>query len=427
MLFKSVTILNEQFDIEKKIDVRIEDGIIKTISQDRLEPLAHERVIDGKHRLLLPGFANVHCHVPMTLLRGRGEGLDLWTWLSTAIFPFEAKMTAADMKIGTRLGLLEMIRSGITTFTDMYLNIDAIADVVRESKMRANLCFGISAGEGTFKERRGVQESLDLLKSLGHNDGRVRVDLGLHAEYTSDEDTVRGVATLAKEYDLIVHTHVSETKNEHQGSIDRHGMTPLAWLKHCGILDNPVIAAHCVFVTKEDLQLMAAADVTPVHCISSNLKLGSGVADLDAWQKAGISYAIGTDGAASNNNLNFFEELHLVSLVHKGVSEDPTFLKPKELLAAATIRGYEAQRRESAGLIKEGYAADLILIDLDKPHLVPANDLSSHLCHSAQAEDVVMTMVGGDVLYEDGEFMTLDAEKIVAEARQATEAILSRI
>lgn len=427
MLFKSVTILNEHFDIEKDVDVRIEDGKIKEISKDRLEPYDATRIIDGKHRLLIPGFANVHCHVPMTLLRGRGEGLDLWTWLTTAIFPFEAKMTADDMKIGTRLGLLEMIRSGITTFTDMYLNIGAIAEAVAESKLRANLCFGLSAGEEPFDQRRGVKETLDLLKTVGTNQGRVKVDLGLHAEYTSDEETVRGVAALAKEHQLIVHTHISETKNEHQGSIERHGMTPLAWLNHCGILENPVIAAHCVYVTAEDLKLMAEKDVTPVHCISSNLKLGSGVADIGAWQKAGIPYAIGTDGAASNNNLNFFEELHLVSLVHKGVTKDPTFLQPKELLAAATVRGYASQKRTNAGLIKEGYDADLVLIDLDKPHLVPENDLASHLCHSAQAEDVCMTMVGGDILYEDGTFTTLDEEKILAEARQATKEILARI
>jgi 5-methylthioadenosine/S-adenosylhomocysteine deaminase len=428
MLFQSVTILNETFDITRDVDVRITGEKIEKISSSRLTPLPGERVLSGKRKLLMPGFANLHCHVPMTLLRGRGEGLDLHSWLTTEIFPFEAVMTPDDMQIGTALGLLEMIASGITTFTDMYFEICDMADVIEQSGMRVNLCHGISAGDGAFLQRKGVQDTLRLLERTGDNLGRVRVDMGLHAEYTSDEATVRGVADLAKEHGMIVHTHVSETGSEHLECKKRHGgLTPIGWLSHCGVLDNPVIAAHCVYVEEADLQIMAERDVTPVHCISSNLKLGSGVADLAAWKNAGLEYALGTDGTASNNNLNFLEELHLVSLVHKGFTGDPTFLSPKELLYRATRGGCLAQKRPESGLVKEGMDADLILIDFDRPHLLPGDDLTSHLCHSAQAGDVFMTIAGGDILYEDGEFLTLDRERIMREAELATDAIVKRV
>ena len=172
---------------------------------------------------------------------------------------------------------------------------------------------------------------------------------------------------------------------------------------------------------------MANADVTPVYCISSNLKLGSGVARIGDWKRAGLSCALGTGGAASNNNLNFFKEMHLVSLVHKGVVGDPTFLQPKELLHAASRAGYLAQRRPNGGLMKEGFDADLVVIDLDRPHLLPENDIASHLVHSAQATDVYMTMVGGDVLYENGEFKTLDKERIMADAKRVTGEVLARM
>lgn len=427
MLFSAITILNEHFDIEKNVDVRIKDGKIATISKTPLEVETGERVISGAGKLLMPGLANLHCHVPMTLLRGRGEGLDLWSWLSTAIFPFEAQLTEDDIKVGTRLGLLEMIASGVTTFTEMYFEIAGIIDVLEASKIRANVCHGVNASPEPFAERKGIIDTLQMVKRLGDNRGRVRVDMGLHAEYTSDEVTVRGIADIAREHDLIVHVHISETANEHRQCIERHNMTPIAWMQHCGVLDSPVIAAHCVHVSDDDLATMAGAKVTPVHCISSNLKLGSGVARLGDWEKAGITYAIGTDGAASNNNLNFFEEMHLVSLVHKGVSGDPTFLQPKALLKAATRAGYLAQRRPDGGLIKEGFAADLAVIDLDRPHLLPENDLASHLVHSAQATDVYMTIVGGDVLYENGEFKTIDAERAMADAKRVTAAILARM
>lgn len=409
-------------------DVRIDAGRIAAVSDEALAPLGGERVYNGSGKLLIPGLVNAHCHVPMTLLRSRGHGMTLQRWLFDAIFPFEAKMTAKDMRIGTKLGLLEMIASGVTSFSDMYMYIVDIADTCVDAGMRANLCYGVGSADEPFASRRGVKETLELIDWI-KRDGRsdyITVDAGLHAEYTSDEDTVRNLAAFAKEYGLQVHTHLSETAFEHNTCLETRGMTPLQWFDHCGLLENKVQVAHAVHVTDRDLALMQKKQVTPVHCPSSNLKLGSGIADIPAWLDAGLPFGIGTDGAASNNNLNLLEELHLASMVQKGHRMDPLVFDVDDLAAAAFKNGYRLQGREG-GAIEAGLPADLAVIDLNRAHLTPADDPLALLFHAAQASDVCLTMAAGKVLYEDGEYKTLDEEKILAEAADAVKAILTRL
>ena len=409
-------------------DVLIQNGSIAAVSSERLDVPAGTRIYDGQDKLLLPGLVNAHCHIPMTLLRSRGHGLNLQRWLTEAIFPFEAKMTANDMRIGTKLGLLEMVAGGVTSFSDMYMYIVDIADECLNAGIRANLCYGIGSGDEPFENRRGVQETLALLDWV-QKDNRadyITVDAGLHAEYTSDEETVRAVAAFAAEHNLSVHTHLSETRFEHEQSLERHGMTPLAWFEHCGLLHNKTQVAHAVHISADDIALMQTRNVVPVHCPGSNLKLGSGIADIPAWQAAGLPFAVGTDGAASNNNLNQLEELHLASMIQKGYRFDPLQLDVEALMSAAFENGYRVQGR-AGGQILPDLPADLFVLDLDRPHLIPADDPLALLFHSAQASDVCLTMAAGKILYENGEFKTLDAERIKAESAQAVKSLLARI
>ncbi len=383
---------------------------------------AFHREIDGAGKVLMPGLVNSHTHIPMTLMRGYGGGCDLQTWLNDYIFPAEGKLDSRAVRAGTALALMELIASGCTCLNDMYYFCDDIVAEVLNAGLSANLSRSVTCFEPveqaadfpSCREMRGVVERWN-----GYGSGQIMVDASIHGEYTSFLAPAiwTYLGEYAKEQGIGMHIHVSETRSEHEACIARHGKTPMQTLNDYGVWDVRAVAAHCVWCTPEDLALMAEKGISVAHNPVSNLKLGSGVADVPAMLKAGINVTLATDGVSSNNSHDLFEEIKTAAILHKGVSHDPMVITPWESLKMATANGAKALGRNT-GMIQEGKTADLILLDFDRPHLLPCHDVVENLVFSARGSDVVMNMARGRVIYENGVFVTLDAEKVKAEVTQ---------
>ena len=383
---------------------------------------SYDVVKDFSNKLLMPGLINTHCHAAMTMLRGLGTDLPLHEWLFEKMMPVEDRFTAESIRAASELALLEMISTGTTSFCDMYFINEATILPCLEAGIKANICRPMQSFDpADVYERMTRKLEADALfnEFNGAGGGRILIDDSIHAEYTCSEAIVRAHAATAKERGTRMHIHLSETKRETDACIEKYGKTPARWFADLGVFDVVAYAAHCVWVNDDDIALMAEKGVSVMHNPSSNMKLGSGFMPIVKMQKAGINIALGTDGAASNNNLNMFEELHLASIIHKGFLLDSTVTKCPDTLRMATLNGAKLQGRADTGALKVGNAADIIAIDMDKPHLFPNNDTVGLICYSAQGSDVCMTMVDGKILYENGEFLTMDRDKVMANARAA--------
>ena len=382
----------------------------------------YERRKNMHGRLLMPGLINCHSHIPMVLMRGVGSGLPLHEWLFDTIFPIEDRLVREDIAAASRFALLEMIAGGTTSFSDMYFFPEETVCAVAEAGVRANLnrCVQCFDDNQTPEENRQIKESLALFEKYhGAADDRIRIDFSIHAEYTCKPRIARAYSALCAERGARMHIHLSETEREVRECVERYGVSPVRWFEQMGTFESPTAAAHCVAVSAEDRAILRAHNVSVIHNPTSNLKLGSGFAPVREMLDEGINVALGTDGTASNNNLNVFEEMHLAAIMHNGYHCDPTRISDTEVLDMATVNGARLQGRDDVGVLAVGKKADLIAIDLSKPHLYPNFDPLALLTCSAQAGDVCMTMVDGKILYENGEFLTLDAEKIKAQMRAA--------
>ena len=379
-------------------------------------------VIDGKciaeirerdcepDKLVMPGLVNCHGHTAMTLVRGLGGGLPLQRWLKEAIFPVEAKMTAKDVRAGAVWGIMEMLSGGTTCVADMYdfpgeMGVALLEFGMKGRTCRVGLSFVPGRLEDCIKSCRSWNEWID--RDI-HDD--VYDDICIHSEYLTDEKFCRAMAEANRELKRPLHVHVSETRKEHEECIARHGKTPIAYLADTGILDHGGYAAHCVWCTDDDFRIMAEKGVSLVHNPTSNMKLGSGFARVPRAMELGVNVALGTDGTASNDNLDMFEEMHLASLIHKGLANDPTVLSPWDIIEMATKNGAKALGRGDIGEIAVGKKADLCVVDLDRLHLTPCFDLPNIVVHSMHASDVIETIVGGEVLYDHGAFPQIDAK-----------------
>ena len=349
-------------------------------------------------RLVLPGLVNCHCHAPMTLLRGVGGGLPLKRWLEEAIFPLEAKLTDEDVHAGALWGAMEMLAGGTTTVADMYeWNYQ---HAFFEAGMRARVTtVGRLGAPGRLAECIERTRSWNE-RMRGEARGDVYMDICVHSEYLTDEHFCRELAAANRELGRRLHVHVSETRREHEECVARHGKTPIAYLAETGLLDRGGYAAHCVWCTDDDFRIMAERDVSLVHNPTSNMKLGSGFARIVRAMELGVNVALGTDGTASNDNLDMFEEMHLASLIHKGIANDPTVLSPWDVVEMATKNGAKALGRGDIGEIAVGRKADFCIVDLDRPLLLPAHDLANLVVHSMHLGDVVQTVVGGRTVYD---------------------------
>jgi 5-methylthioadenosine/S-adenosylhomocysteine deaminase len=429
MLFSRITYLDADFIPHPDGYVGVQNGKIAYVGdQPPLED--YGETYEGAGKLLLPGFYNAHSHAPMTLLRGYGESLTLHDWLNDRIFPFEDKLTPEDVYAGMLLGIAEMLRFGVVSATDMYYFGDAMCRAVLD----AGIKFNVSMGTTVFDDRGYVdlpryEENESLVRTY-HNamDGALKIDLAIHAEYTSTPKVVAQTAEHAAKLGVRTHVHLSETQSEHEACKARHkGLTPAAYLDSLHFFDTPTTAAHCVWLEEGDVSILAQRGVTAATCPASNLKLASGVCNVPQLLEAGVSVALGTDGVASNNSLNFIEEMKLLSLIQKGRWGDPRLMTPAQTLYAATRAGALSQGREDCGLIQPGFRADLIVLDLSQPYWHPVHDVLNNLVFSASGSDVCLTMVDGRVLYRDGVYPTLDLARILADTERIRTRILAQL
>ena len=433
MLFEKIGLINERFEYVPDMYVGTLGNRIlyvqDTPPDEAVAAVTGER-FDGRDRVLMPAFYNAHGHSPMSILRGYGENLPLDRWLNERIFPFEAKLYRKAVYWSTLLSMAESVRTGIVSTTDMYNFVDDIVRAVCESGCKTNVGRHIVNFDGSDpKDNPTVKEMRDaILMYDGFMDGRIRTDVNLHAEYTSDEKTVRAAAELAKGFDVRVHVHVSETQKEtEECKARRGGMTPTQYLASCGLFDQPATAAHCVWLTDEDREILSAHDVTVASNTVSNLKLVSGICDTGKLLEKGINVAIGTDGVSSNNSLNFFEEIKMFALCGKLKADDPAAMPPEKVLYCATRAGALSQGRTDCGLIKEGFRADLIVVDASGPNMFPVHSMTNNLVYSASGNDVLMTMADGEVLYDRGKYTKIDLEKVRYEVETARQKILASL
>ena len=432
MLFERIAIVDENFDYQEDMYVGISGNLITYIGKEAPSDALREhyyQTYDGKGKVLMPGFVNAHGHSPMSLMRGYGENLPLQRWLNELVFPFEDQLDGEAVYNGTLLSMAESIRYGITSTSDMYFWVDDMVRAITTSGAKANIARAVTHFGGDVYQLPSFIEQRDsILMYHGFDEGRILIDASVHAEYTNSDESVKAVVEQCREHDLIMHIHLSETENEVNECIERRGgKTPVEYFDSLGLFDGPVLAAHSVWLTDNDYQILKSKNVTVASNPISNLKLVSGICDVKKLMDNGIRVAIGTDSSTSNNSLDFFEEIKTFALLAKLKSGDPAFMTPKQALYAATRAGALAQGRKTSGLIKEGYRADLIVVDTDVPNMQPSHNMLNNLVYSACGKDVCLTMVDGRVLYQDGEYKTIDIEKVMYDTNAAKDRILAKL
>lgn len=405
----------------------IEDDLITYIGKE--EPLAEDgvQVVDGSRLLFMPGLVNTHGHAAMSLLRGYGDDLALQVWLQEKMWPMEEKFTGEDVYWGTSLSVLEMLKGGTTTFLDMYDHMDRVAEVVELSGIRSVLMRGVIGLCPEEVQNHKLAEAISFARNWhGKADGRITTMISPHAPYTCPPDFFIKFVQAAHDLDLPMHTHMSETKREVEQNVVDYGLRPVAHLEKLGMFTRPSIVAHGVHLNDKEIEILARHDVGVSHNPGSNLKLASGVARVTDLLKAGVKVSLGTDGAASNNNLDMFEEMRLAALIHKGVSGDPTAVPAPEALRIATEYGAKSIFLNDVGRLAVGMKADFIAIDIDQPHLLPHTDLLSHAVYSASAKDVEHVWVNGKQVVKHGQCVTLDEEAIRRKAQESFDGLLKR-
>lgn len=428
MLFEKIGILDAQCNYVPDCYVGVTGKRIDYIGKEPPKGAYNERY-NGKGKLLMTGLVNTHSHAPMTLLRGYAENMVLQDWLNQRVFPFEAQMTPEDIYNGSMLAFAEMLRFGTVSVSEMYFMGEAMGKAVLDSGIRCNLSLSVTCQDDSDLWSLPIYQEMNTLLPTLHNaaDGRLKLDLSLHAEYTSTPKVVAQMARFAKETGMIMQLHLSETEREQRECVARHGVTPAAYFEKYGIFESPTIAAHCVWLTPEDREILAKHNVSVASCPASNLKLASGLCQVQALLDCGANVTLGTDGPASNNALNQWSDLKLLASLSKVAAQDPTAVPTGTALKIVTANGAKAQGRADCGVLKEGNRADLIVLNVDVPWMQPVHSMENNLVYAAQGSDVVLTMVDGTVLYRDGEYPTIDIEKIQAKAKESTNQIIRRL
>lgn len=382
----------------------------------------YDEIIDGKGMLALPGLVNTHTHVAMTLFRSYADDLALMDWLQNMIWPAEAHLDDDIVYWGSMLAFAEMIRGGTTAFCDMYMFMDSCAQAAEAAGIRGNIARGLAGV--TPNGMKALEENVELYRKWNNGaDGRIRVMLGPHAPYTCPPDYLKKVRDTAEQYGIPIHIHLSETKGEVDTCREKFGITPIALMNQIGLFDVPTLAAHCVHVTEDDIAIMAEKQVRVAHNPGSNLKLASGIAPVPAMRKAGVVVGLGTDGASSNNKLDMFAEMRLAALIHKAASLDPFAIKAEEALQMGTKDGAMCLGYDDLGELKEGYLADLILVDRSGWHWKPRFNSISLAIYAGNSMDVDTVMVNGKVLMRHKELLTIDTEKLDYEVQRVTDKL----
>ena len=403
----------------------VQDGVIASVTSAP-EGFSAEKTIHGAGRMLIPGLVNAHTHTPMTLFRNCADDLLFNDWLFGRIFPLEEKLTAEDCYWGMTLSVMEMLRTGTTAFIDMYYFMDALAQAVEDTGIRAVLSRGLmgSAEDPAAGEQR-LREALDAIDKWK---GRENLSFMLapHAPYTCDYGYQSEVAAEASRLGIPINTHISESLAEIETIKKRYNCSPVELLDRTRLLTGTTVAAHCVHVSDSDIGILAERGVTVATNPVSNLKLANGVAPVPKMLKAGIRVALGTDGAASNNSLNLFHDLSVLTLIHKGVNNDALAITAREGFEIATKNGGRAIGRPDIGEIIPGNAADLTILSLDSPKMHPMNDPMAALSYSTNGSEAETVIVGGKVLMENRELTTIDADKVYFEVAKTCQRIGTR-
>ncbi|MBT6725211.1 MAG: amidohydrolase [Deltaproteobacteria bacterium] len=427
LLIRQTTLVtvNEKDEVLEQADLAIVDDKIAAIGEIP-EDFVPDRILEGQDGIVLPGLVNSHTHLSMTLMRNYADDLDFWPWLMEWIKPLEDHLTLDDVRIGARLGLAELIRGGTTCFHDMYFHLDQVAEEVEAAGLRACLCETLfdNAGQG----EQMLRDAVELHQHWdGQAEGRIRVAMGPHSIYLCSPGYLREILQESLRLQCGWHTHLCETVQEVENCRQQHGKTPVQLLADLDCFEVPVVAAHGIYVDEQDQRLLREGKVSIAHNPSSNLKLANGIAPIQSLLHQGVNVCLGTDGTASNNNLNLFEEIHLAALLQKWKNQDAKALPASEVLRMATIRGAQALGLDhQIGSLEVGKQADLIMINTSQPHLTPRHDPIALLVYSAQASDVCTVMVNGKILLEDHVLQTLDQSSLLEQASQQTQQLLQR-
>lgn len=413
-----VVTLDDAGTILHDVDVAIEGKVIRTIGATPPGFRADE-IIDGTGQVAMPGFFNAHCHAPMTFERGWAEDLPLDRWFNERIWVAESALTEEDVYWGAALAACEMIRSGTVAFADHYFYMDRVAEVVEQSGLKAALTWCVFGIGAEAEIGPGLEGTIEFVKRWqGGADGRIRTLLGPHSPYVCPPAFLAEIARRAQELGVGLHIHVAESQEQVENSLRQHGRTPVAHLERLGVFDVPCIAAHCIAVTEDDRRILAARGVHVVQCPKTHLKLAMGTTPVPDLLTRGVNVALGSDGPGSNNSMDMFEVARLAALIQKHELGDATALPGDTVLRLATRNGAQAMGFEGSGLLAPGHPADLILVDCNRPHLRPRHNLVANLVYAACGADVSHVIVDGRLLLRNGELLTLDEERILAEAER---------
>jgi len=415
-------LIKEVFLNEEIVDVYIENGVFKKIGKSL--NVEADQVISGKDRAIIPSFFNVHTHAAMTLLRGYADDMDLHTWLNNHIWPFERKLTPDDVYIGTKLACLEMIKTGTTFFCDMYWHVEAIAQAVDEMGIRAAISSAYVDFEDPKKGEYFQKKNREFFYSPPKVSSRVMFIMGPHAIYTVSKASLEWIRDFAQDMGLFVNIHVAETKKEMEDCKKIRGTTPVKYLDDIGFLNERCILAHVIWVDEEEIEILKNRNVKIAHVPTSNIKLASGSFKFDEFINKGLIVGIGTDGCASNNNLDMLEEMKIAALRAKMASNSPTSGKSDDIFRCATKNGAMIFGID-AGEIKEGKVADCVLVDLNHPQMVPCHNLISNLVYAANGDVVTTTICNGKILMHDR--YVKGEEEIIKRAKKQVKSILDRL
>lgn len=411
-LFKNARILTmKTMDIFHG-ELAVEDNVIIFVGEkyNRKTP---DKVIDCEGNLLMPGFKDAHAHTAMIFARSAADDLPLLDWLNTTIFPMEAKFQDDDIYHLTKVGILEYLTSGITAAFDMYFHVPEIVRASEEMGFRSIIL--------ATSDKEPISLLRERYLTINKKDALCSYVLGIHAEYTTAEQRIKDVVALSHELKAPLYLHACETKNEVETCVERHGLTPIKYLDSLGFFDYGGGAFHCNFFNDEEIEIFKARKCNVVTCPCSNLKLASGIAPLVKYQKAEVPISIGTDGAASNNALDMFREMYLVSTLQKVTTRDPSVMDAKDVLKMATVNGAHALYLNNSDVLDVGKYADIIMIDLKNPAMQPINNIAKNIVYSGSKDCVKMTMINGKILYFDHKFyLDEDIESIYKKAQEVT-------
>ncbi len=408
-------------EILKNQVIYIEDNLIKFIGEYNPNLIDESyKIFDAKGKIAMPGLINTHGHAAMSLLRGYADDLPLKKWLEEKMWPKEATFTKKHIRIGTELAIIEMIKSGTTTFSDMYSHMEEVAYAAIEIGIRASLSRGVIGLCSREEQIDKLNDAINFATNWHNQYGLITTMLAPHSPYTCPPDYIIEIVNAAVEFGLPIQIHVSESLEEVDFIKKTYHKKPIQFLADLGLFKVPTLLAHVVHIDEDEIDILTNHTVSIAHNPASNLKLGNGIAPVTQFLAKGINVSLGTDSAASNNKLDLFEEMRLASYLQKGYQQNPLVIPAWQALEMATINGAKALRLDKVGKLKEGYLADIIFINKKQPHLTPIFDLISHMVYSANGKDVSDVMINGKWIMQDRKILTIDEDRVLNEVQNIT-------